>query len=67
MVKKFKAHLAQKALSDSRRKRYTAIRIVERVGDVPENTRDLVDIVQRDCVQQWRLWIAHAAAGTRSP
>jgi hypothetical protein len=55
MMKRIKAYLAQKARELFRRKRYTAIRVVERVSDVPENTKDLIYIVQRGGVQQWAI------------
>jgi Family of unknown function (DUF6527) len=55
MMKKFKAYLVQKAREVFRRKRDNAIRVVECVSDVPEHTKDLIYIIQRDGVQQWAI------------
>ncbi len=63
MMKRFKAYLAQKAREVFRRKKYTAIRVVERVSDVPENTKDLIYIVQRDGVQQWAILACPCRSG----
>jgi hypothetical protein len=55
MMKRLKEYLVRKARNIFRRKKCTGIRVVERVSDVPENTKGLIYIVQREGIQQWAI------------
>lgn len=65
MMNKMIAFFARKAPQIFRRSRYSGVKVVERVSDIPINTGSLIFVVERNGRRQWAIFDCPCRTGHR--
>jgi hypothetical protein len=65
MIKQVRAFLARRAPRVFRRRQFSGVEIVERVSDVPDDTKASIFLVQRSGTFQWAVFDCPCCAGHR--
>jgi hypothetical protein len=55
MIKRIRAYLARRVPRIFRRRHYSGVRVVERISEIPNDTKDFVYLVRRSGVHQWAV------------
>ena len=65
MIKRLRAFLAHKAPKTFRRRKYSGIQTVERISEIPKDTKSVIYIVERSGINQWAVLDCPCCTGHR--